>query len=156
MRLSVVTPVLTRVPGAHARWEEDAGVAELVEIARAADRLGYHHLTCSEHVAEQPADRSRLDPYLRWRHDEHLGRLVTAPGVAGAWVFATAARYRRGRYTEGDYRITVCFLDGDPSETANGLGRLMEEAWHDAPVTPLLAAPFASLVPWIWPDGIYQ
>jgi probable F420-dependent oxidoreductase len=25
-------------------------VAELVEIARAADRLGYHHLTCSEHV----------------------------------------------------------------------------------------------------------
>jgi alkanesulfonate monooxygenase SsuD/methylene tetrahydromethanopterin reductase-like flavin-dependent oxidoreductase (luciferase family) len=51
MRLSVVTPVLTRVPGAHARWEEDAGVAELVEIARAADRLGYHHLTCSEHVA---------------------------------------------------------------------------------------------------------
>jgi hypothetical protein len=107
-------------------------------------------------IAEQPADRSRLDPYLRWRHDEHLGRLVTAPGVAGAWVFATAARYRRGRYTEGDYRITGCFLDGDPSETANGLGRLMEEAWHDAPVTPLLAAPFASLVPWIWPDGIYQ
>jgi len=50
MRLSVVTPVLTRVPGAHARWEEDAGMTELVEIARAADRLGYHHLTCSEHV----------------------------------------------------------------------------------------------------------
>ena len=25
-------------------------MAELVEIARAADRLGYHHLTCSEHV----------------------------------------------------------------------------------------------------------
>jgi probable F420-dependent oxidoreductase len=50
MRLSVVTPVVTRVPGRHARWEEDAGVAELVKIARAADRLGYHHLTCSEHV----------------------------------------------------------------------------------------------------------
>lgn len=50
MRLSVVTPVVTRVPGSHARWEEDAGVTELVDIARAADRLGYHHLTCSEHV----------------------------------------------------------------------------------------------------------
>jgi hypothetical protein len=107
-------------------------------------------------VVERPADRDRLDAYLRWRHDEHLARLVTAPGVAGAWVFATAARYRRGRQTEGDYRITVCYLDDDPSETAGALGPLMEEAWRDAPVTPLLAAPFASLVPWVWPDGVYQ
>src|SRR5262249_60035962 len=30
---------------------EDAGPAELSRIAAAADRLGYHHLTCSEHVA---------------------------------------------------------------------------------------------------------
>jgi hypothetical protein len=107
-------------------------------------------------IVEEPADRDRIDPYLRWRHDEHLARLVTTPGVAGAWVFATAARYRRGRHTEGDYRITVCYLDGDPSETAGALGPLMEEAWRDAPVTPLLAAPFASLVPWVWPDGVYQ
>jgi hypothetical protein len=107
-------------------------------------------------IVEQPAERSRLDNYLRWRHGEHLERLVTTPGVAGAWVFATAARYRRGRCTEGDYRITVCYLDGDPGETAAALGPLMEERWRDAPVTPLLAAPFASLVPWIWPDGAYQ
>ena len=107
-------------------------------------------------IVEQPGDRDGLDPYLRWRHDDHLARLVTTPGVAGAWVFATAARYRRGRYTEGDYRITVCYLDGDPSETATALGPLMDEAWRDAPVTPLLAAPFASLVPWVWPDGVYQ
>ena len=107
-------------------------------------------------IVEQPADSDRLDPYLRWRHDEQLARLVTTPGVAGAWVFATAARYRRGRYTEGDYRITVCYLDGDPSTAARGLAPLMEEAWRDAPVTPLLAAPLASLVPWVWPDGVYQ
>jgi hypothetical protein len=107
-------------------------------------------------IVEQPADRDRMDPYLRWRHDEHLARLVTTPGVAGAWVFATAARYRRGRYTEGDYRITVCYLDGDPGEAATALGPLMDDAWRDAPVTPLLAAPFASLVPWVWPDGAYQ
>lgn len=48
MRLSIVTPVLTRVPGRHARWEEDAGMPELVEIAGAADRLGYDHLTCGQ------------------------------------------------------------------------------------------------------------
>jgi hypothetical protein len=107
-------------------------------------------------IAEQPADRDRLDSYLRWRHDEHLGRLVTTTGVAGAWVFASAGRYRRGRYTDGDYRITVCYLDGDPSEAAGALGPLMEEAWRDAPVTPLLAAPFASLVPWVWADGAYR
>ena len=51
MRLSILTPVLTRLPGAHARWEDTAGLAEVAEIARAGDRLGYHHLTCSEHVA---------------------------------------------------------------------------------------------------------
>jgi hypothetical protein len=107
-------------------------------------------------IVEQPTDGSRLDTYLRWRHGEHLARLVTTPGVAGAWVFATAARYRRGRHTEGDYRFTVCYLDGDPGETAGALGPLVAEAWRDAPVTPLLAAPFASLVPWIWPADPYQ
>lgn len=43
--------MLTLLPKGHARWEREAGWAEVVEIARAADRLGYHHLTCSEHVA---------------------------------------------------------------------------------------------------------
>ena len=51
MRLGIVTPVLTLLPKGHARWEREAGWAEVVEMARAADRLGYHHLTCSEHVA---------------------------------------------------------------------------------------------------------
>ena len=51
MRVGVTTPVLSLLPRAHAKWEEDAGLPEVVEIARALDRLGYHHLTCSEHVA---------------------------------------------------------------------------------------------------------
>jgi len=51
VRYGLVTPILTRLPGAHARWEETAGVAELAELARAADRLGYDFLTCSEHIA---------------------------------------------------------------------------------------------------------
>ena len=51
MRLGLVTPVLTLNPRAHNRWEEDAGFEEVVAIAQAADRLGWHHLTCSEHVA---------------------------------------------------------------------------------------------------------
>ncbi|MGH9014152.1 MAG: LLM class F420-dependent oxidoreductase [Acidimicrobiia bacterium] len=51
MRLGVVTPVVTRLPGAHARWEEDAGLAEVERVVVEAERLGYHHVTCSEHVA---------------------------------------------------------------------------------------------------------
>ncbi len=51
MRLGLVTPVVTRHPANDAAWTEDAGPDELVRIAVAADRLGYHHLTCSEHVA---------------------------------------------------------------------------------------------------------
>jgi probable F420-dependent oxidoreductase len=51
MRAGIVSPVVVRLPGAHAAWEEGAGIEELTAIAEAADRLGYHHLTCSEHVA---------------------------------------------------------------------------------------------------------
>jgi probable F420-dependent oxidoreductase len=51
MRFGLTTPIVTRHPANDAPWTEDAGPAELVQIATAADRLGYHHVTCSEHVA---------------------------------------------------------------------------------------------------------
>jgi probable F420-dependent oxidoreductase len=51
MKLGVVTPVVTRLPGAHAAWEETAGIDEIARVAVEAERLGYHHLTCSEHIA---------------------------------------------------------------------------------------------------------
>lgn len=50
-RLGIITPVVTLNPRAHNAWEEPAGVDEVVAVAQAADRLGFHHLTCSEHVA---------------------------------------------------------------------------------------------------------
>lgn len=49
-RIGIVSPIVTRLPGAHGAWETEAGIAELARIAQAADRLGFHHLTCSEHV----------------------------------------------------------------------------------------------------------
>jgi probable F420-dependent oxidoreductase len=51
MKVGIVTPVVTRLPGAHARWERDAGIEEVTRIVVEAERLGYHHVTCSEHVA---------------------------------------------------------------------------------------------------------
>ncbi|WP_067440176.1 LLM class F420-dependent oxidoreductase [Nocardioides jensenii] len=51
MRIGITSPIVTANPGAHSPWEDQAGIAELTTIAEAADRLGFHHLTCSEHVA---------------------------------------------------------------------------------------------------------
>src|SRR4051794_17300369 len=49
--LGILTPVLTLTTGGHASWERDGTIDDVVLIARAADELGYDHLTCSEHVA---------------------------------------------------------------------------------------------------------
>ena len=50
VRLGITTPVVSMLPGAHADWEVDGSIDEVATIATTADRLGYHHLTCSEHV----------------------------------------------------------------------------------------------------------
>lgn len=59
MRAGLLTPVVTLNPRAHGPWEVEAGIDELVAVAEAADRLGYHHLTCSEHVAVPVAEADR-------------------------------------------------------------------------------------------------
>jgi probable F420-dependent oxidoreductase len=51
MRLGIVTPVVTRLPDAHAQWERDAGIAEIERVVVEAERLGFEFATCSEHVA---------------------------------------------------------------------------------------------------------
>ncbi|WP_068181145.1 LLM class F420-dependent oxidoreductase [Mycobacterium sp. UM_CSW] len=58
VKLSVATPVVTMLPGSS-EWTRDASIEDLAQIAEAADRLGYHHLTCSEHIALPAAERSR-------------------------------------------------------------------------------------------------
>jgi probable F420-dependent oxidoreductase len=51
LKLGLVTPVLTLLPRAHATWEESGTFADVLAIVREAERLGFHHCTCSEHVA---------------------------------------------------------------------------------------------------------
>lgn len=51
MRIGLITPIVLLLPRAHNEWEVDASVEDLVAVAQAADRLGYHHLTASEHIA---------------------------------------------------------------------------------------------------------
>src|SRR6185503_4356442 len=51
MEFGLSTPVVQQVPGHAQPWERDARPDDLRRIARAADRLGYAWITCSDHVA---------------------------------------------------------------------------------------------------------
>ena len=52
MRLGIVTPVVNLNPRFDsAPWEERGGIDDIVEVSRAAERLGYQWVSCPEHVA---------------------------------------------------------------------------------------------------------
>ena len=74
IELGLITPGVTLVPGAHAPWERTGTVADVERLARAADQLGYHHLTCSEHVAV-PADVEPIRGATYWDPVATLGHL---------------------------------------------------------------------------------
>jgi probable F420-dependent oxidoreductase len=59
VKLSVSTPVVMEFPGISGDWEKTGSIADLAQVAATADRLGYHHLTCSEHIALPAAERAR-------------------------------------------------------------------------------------------------
>jgi probable F420-dependent oxidoreductase len=116
MRLGIITPVVTLLPGAHARWEREGTIDDVVEIARAADRLGYDHLTCSEHVVV-PDDVAAQRGGRYWDPSVTLGylaactdriRLATSVVVLGyhhplavAKRYATLDRISGGRLVLG-------------------------------------------------------
>jgi probable F420-dependent oxidoreductase len=102
MEIALATPVVSLIPGAHAPWEVTAGPAELVEIARTADRLGFDYLTCSEHVAitpaEQPAAGVRFyDPLATFgflaAHTTRIRFLTYAVGLGYHHPLEIAKRY---------------------------------------------------------------
>jgi probable F420-dependent oxidoreductase len=59
VKLGIATPVVTNVGGAALEWENDAGVEDIGRVAEVADRLGYHHMTCSEHIGVPSAETAR-------------------------------------------------------------------------------------------------
>jgi probable F420-dependent oxidoreductase len=59
VKLSIATPVVTTVGGATFTWEQDAGIEEIGRVAEVADQLGYHHLTCSEHIGIPSSEAGR-------------------------------------------------------------------------------------------------
>ena len=59
MKLGIATPVVTNVAGAALEWEKDATVEDIGLVAETADRLGYHHMTCSEHIGLPSTETAR-------------------------------------------------------------------------------------------------
>ena len=51
MRFGITTPIVTLHPEINASWEETGTIEDLSRIVRAAEQFGFHHVTCSEHVA---------------------------------------------------------------------------------------------------------
>ena len=59
MKLGIATPVVTNVAGAALTWEKTATIEDIGRVAETADGLGYHHLTCSEHIGIPSAEAAR-------------------------------------------------------------------------------------------------
>lgn len=59
MRVGIATPVVTNVGGAALGWERDATIEDIGRVAGTADRLGYHFLTCSEHIGIPASEAPR-------------------------------------------------------------------------------------------------
>jgi probable F420-dependent oxidoreductase len=59
VKLGIATPVVTNVAGAPLTWETDATIEDIGRVAEAADRLGYHHMTCSEHIGLPSTETAR-------------------------------------------------------------------------------------------------
>jgi probable F420-dependent oxidoreductase len=134
MKLGVVTPVLTRLPGAHAAWERDAGIAEVARIAVEAERLGYHHLTCSEHIGI-PRDVAEVRGATYWDPLPTFGYLAARTTTIRLATFVLVLGYHHPLAIAKRYG-TLDRICGGRLILGVGVGSLEEEF-------ALLGAPFA-------------
>jgi len=80
--IGISLPVVQQVPDQAQPWEADAGPAEILQIARAADRLGFAWVTCSDHVAVPVS------------HVPAMGATWYEPSTTLAFVAAATTRIR--------------------------------------------------------------
>jgi probable F420-dependent oxidoreductase len=132
VKLGVITPVLTRLPGAHARWEADAGIGEVERIAVEAERLGYHHLTCSEHVGI-PRDVAAVRGATYWDPLATFGYLAARTTTIRLATFVLVLGYHHPLAIAKRYG-TLDRICGGRLVLGVGVGSLEEEfALLDAP-----------------------
>jgi probable F420-dependent oxidoreductase len=85
-RIGLSTPGLLLQPGAHSPWEVEAPFSEIARVVQAADRLGFHHVTCAEH-AGVPASQA---PRRGARYFEALAAFGYFAAVTSRIRFATS------------------------------------------------------------------
>jgi hypothetical protein len=100
-------------------------------------------------VVDEP-ESSRDEELVRVMRADAAPELLSVPGVAGVWSYATSAAMRRRMFTEGDLRVTVCYLDDEPAAVAGQLSETVDRLWALQPARLLLAAPFESVLRWDW------
>jgi len=131
--MGLVTPVLTRVPRRHAGWEDEAGITEVAEIARAADRLGYDFLTCSEHVGI-PTDVAPVRGSTYWDPLASFGYLAACTDRIRFATYVLVLAYHHPLELAKRYG-TLDVVSGGRLILGVGVGSLKEEF-------DLLGAPF--------------
>jgi hypothetical protein len=70
--------------------------------------------------------------------------LLGVAGVAGVWSFASVAGMTSRRWTSGERRITLCWLDDDPLQVAARLVPIV------GTLSATFAGPFETITPWQW------
>lgn len=125
VRLGIVTPVVTRLPGAHARWEEDAGIEEISRVVVKAERLGYDFCTCSEHVAV-PADVAAVRGATYWDPLATFGYLAARTSTIRLATFVLVLGYHHPLAIAKRYG-TLDAVSGGRVVLGVGVGTLEEE-----------------------------
>jgi probable F420-dependent oxidoreductase len=138
MRIGINTPVVVRLPGVASSWEAEAGPEELREIAGAADRLGLHHLTCSEHVVV-PEEAAPIRGATYWDPLATLSFLAAATSTLRLVTQVLVLGYHHPLAIAKRYG-TLDRLSGGRLVLGLGVGSLEEEF-------RLLGAPFADRGP---------
>jgi probable F420-dependent oxidoreductase len=125
VRLGIVTPVVTRLPGAHARWEENAGIREVARVVLEADGLGYDFCTCSEHVAV-PAEVAEVRGATYWDPLPTFGYLAAQTSSIRFATFVLVLGYHHPLAIAKRYGTLDVVSDGRVT-LGVGVGSLEEE-----------------------------
>lgn len=133
VRLGIITPVATQLPRSHAGWEATAGIEEMARIAATADRLGFDHLTCSEHVAV-PVEDAQVRGGTYWDPLPTLGYLAGVTSRIRLATYVLVLGYHRPLALAKRYG-TLDRISGGRLVLGLGVGTLEREF-------DLLGAPF--------------
>ena len=112
-------------PRSHGDWEPAATPEDLAMLARAAEENGYHHLTCSHHVAV-PADAADRRGKTYWDPVATLSWLAAQTVNIGLAVHVVVLAYQHPMQVVKSYG-TLDLLSGGRVYLGVGVGTLAEE-----------------------------